>query len=164
MLNWINTIWHYNYWAHHQMLDCVSHISETDFKREVDYSMGSVHRQVVHVMWAESIWYARINGLPRPEYTVTDYPTLAAIRDKWSDIEAQWRAYLDRLTETELHSTFDYVRGNNEAITSVVYEILWHIVNHGTDHRAQILQLSHTYGAPTFEQDMFFYFRARDKK
>jgi uncharacterized damage-inducible protein DinB len=68
------------------------------------------------------------------------------------------------VTEADLEGTFDYVRGNNEAMTSIVREILWHIVNHGTDHRAQILQLCHAYGAPTFEQDMFFYFRARDKK
>lgn len=162
MLNWIKTIWDYNYWAHHKMIDCVGQLSDTDFKKEVDYSMGSVHRQIVHVMWAESVWYARINGLVRPEFTTEDYPTVEAIRTKWSDIEAQWRTYLERLTEAELSTSFDYTRGNNEATSSVLRETLWHVVNHGTDHRAQILQLCHGYGAPTFEQDMFFYYRARD--
>ncbi|MDQ7027716.1 MAG: DinB family protein [Anaerolineae bacterium] len=162
MLDWIKTIWDYNYRAHHQMMDCVAQLSEADFKKEVEYSMGSVHRQVVHVMWAESVWFARINGLSRPEYTVDDYPTVQAIRKKWSDVEMQWQTYLDRLTEEELSASFDYVRGNDEETSSILRETLWHVVNHGTDHRAQILQLCHSYGAPTFEQDMFFYFQARD--
>jgi uncharacterized damage-inducible protein DinB len=52
---------------------------------------------------------------------------------------------------------------NGEIVTSVLREILWHVVNHGTDHRAQILQLCYVYGAPTFEQDMFFFYRVRDR-
>jgi uncharacterized damage-inducible protein DinB len=31
------------------------------------------------------------------------------------------------------------------------------MVNHGTDHRAQILRLLYDLGAPTFEQDMIIY-------
>jgi uncharacterized damage-inducible protein DinB len=164
MLDWIKTIWDYNYWAHHQMLDCVAHLADDDFKRPVDYSMGSVNQQIVHVMWAECVWYARIHRLPRPVFTHHDYPTVQAIRTKWEAVEADWRKYLDSISEADLSGTFDYTRGNDEAVTSIVREILWHVVNHGTDHRAQILQLCHTYGAPTFEQDMFFYFRARDMK
>ena len=159
MLDWIKTIWDYNYWAHRKMFGCVMALSEADFKQPVVYSVGSVHEQVVHTMWAEAIWYARIHGEPRPTFTVADYPTRGAIRAKWDDIEAQWRAYLDTLTEADLNQLFVYTRGSGEKASNILRETLWHVVNHGTDHRAQILQLLHGYGAPTFEQDMFFYFR-----
>jgi uncharacterized damage-inducible protein DinB len=163
MLDWIKTIWEYNYWAHHKMLDCVAHLSDEDFRRDVAYSIGSVQQQVVHVMWAENLWYARIQGTPFTELHAKDYPTPAAVRAKWSEVEAEWRAYLGRLTEADLDTTFQYTRSDGETITSLLSEILGHVVNHGTDHRAQILHLCYGYGAPTFEQDMFFYFRARDR-
>jgi uncharacterized damage-inducible protein DinB len=34
---------------------------------------------------------------------------------------------------------------------------LAHVVNHGTDHRGQILATLHGLGAPTVEQDMMFF-------
>jgi uncharacterized damage-inducible protein DinB len=164
MLDWMKTLWEYNYWAHHKMLDCVAQLTEADFKQAVAYSVGSVHEQVVHVMWAEALWYARICGLPKPNYNTGDYPTIQTIRTKWDAIEADWRSYVNTMTEADLSGSFTYARGNGEPTSSLIRETLWHVVNHGTDHRAQILQLCHKYGAPTFEQDMFFYYRARNSK
>jgi uncharacterized damage-inducible protein DinB len=40
---------------------------------------------------------------------------------------------------------------------SARWEILAHVVNHGTDHRAQILSLLFQLGAPTVEQDLILY-------
>ena len=37
------------------------------------------------------------------------------------------------------------------------WQILLHMVNHGTDHRAQILARLHELGAPTTEQDLVLY-------
>jgi len=42
-----------------------------------------------------------------------------------------------------------------------VAETLLHVVNHGTDHRAQILAMLHGMGAPTVAQDLLFYMRSR---
>ena len=39
-------------------------------------------------------------------------------------------------------------------------EALIHVVNHSTDHRAQMLRLIGDYGGQTFEQDIIFYLRA----
>ena len=36
-------------------------------------------------------------------------------------------------------------------------EVLLHMVNHGTDHRAQILARLHELGAETVEQDLMLY-------
>jgi len=38
-----------------------------------------------------------------------------------------------------------------------VWQVLWHVVNHGTDHRAQLLRELHDLGAATKGQDFIFY-------
>jgi uncharacterized damage-inducible protein DinB len=38
----------------------------------------------------------------------------------------------------------------------LVWQILAHMVNHGTDHRAQVLAVLYSLGAPTIEQDLMF--------
>jgi uncharacterized damage-inducible protein DinB len=38
-----------------------------------------------------------------------------------------------------------------------VWQTLLHLVNHGTDHRAQVLRALHGFDAPTFDQDFVFH-------
>jgi uncharacterized damage-inducible protein DinB len=40
---------------------------------------------------------------------------------------------------------------------SELWEVFFGVVNHGTNHNAQILALLHQYGAPTVEQGYYFY-------
>lgn len=60
MIDFVQTMWNYNYWAHHKLWDCIQTISDADFVKPVPYSIGSIHIQVVHVMWAENVWYERL--------------------------------------------------------------------------------------------------------
>ncbi len=36
-------------------------------------------------------------------------------------------------------------------------QLLVHVVNHATEHQGQILRMAHDLGAPTFEQDYYYY-------
>jgi uncharacterized damage-inducible protein DinB len=156
----IRLLYDYNYWAHRQVWACVEPLSEADYRRPVDYSMGSVHEQITHVMSAEWIWFSRLRGTsPTAMLHPEDFPDRATVRARWDEIEGEVRAYLGQLTETALLSTFEYSRTGGQRHQDRVLDILLHVVNHGTDHRAQILELLHTYGAPTIAQDLIFYLR-----
>ncbi len=39
----------------------------------------------------------------------------------------------------------------------IVWQVLLHVINHGTDHRAQILRLLNDLGVETTYQDYIFY-------
>jgi len=39
----------------------------------------------------------------------------------------------------------------------IVWQVLLHVINHGTDHRAQLLRTLHDLGATTSSQDYIFY-------
>lgn len=162
LLDYIKTIWDYNYWARDRIWPCIASVSEEDFSRPVEYSIGSLHAQVVHVMWAEDVWLHRLQNKPVPTYTTVDYPTRSDILAKWREVESSWHTYIAALTEAELQRTFLMTRANGEQYTHRPIETLTHIVNHSTDHRAQILQLVDRYGGDTVEQDMIFYFREKN--
>jgi len=48
-----------------------------------------------------------------------------------------------------------------QGLPLTVWQTLLHLVNHGTDHRAQVLRALHDFDAPTFEQDLLFYVMGR---
>jgi uncharacterized damage-inducible protein DinB len=54
------------------------------------------------------------------------------------------------LTETDLKHT-------PPGMPLPIWQTLLHLVNHGTDHGAQVLRALHALEAPTFDQDLAFY-------
>jgi len=159
MLAWIRTLWPYNLWANRKLWGCLMSLSEADYKRPTNYSHGSIESQVVHLARAEAVWYARLHGLPRPEFTAADFPDRAALRAEWDGIQARWSDYIAALTEAELGETFVAVRASGARHTHTVAEAVLHLVNHATDHRAQILVRVADLSGPTFDQDLILYLR-----
>ncbi len=150
----------YSYWAHRRVWDCLMQLSDEQFTRPSDYSIGSLHAQVVHTMSSEDLWLRRLrNEAPKPAFESPDaYPTRAAIRARWDEVEAEWRAFGETLTDDLLEQTFTFRSITEDKLkTQFIWEGVTQILNHATDHRAQILALIHQVGGATLEQDFIFY-------
>ena len=63
------------------------------------------------------------------------------------------RAYLDSLRDEML--TDRPLHGEDKEL--FVWQVLLHVVNHGTDHRAQLLRCLNDMGVNTTSQDFIFY-------
>lgn len=84
------------------------------------------------------------------------------MRGRWDAIEDDIRAYVYTLDEAANERVVEYDIPHRGGVKhSAVWQILAHVVNHGTDHRAQVLRLLHDFGAPTFEQDFMNYLWTR---
>jgi uncharacterized damage-inducible protein DinB len=129
---------------------CVLTLSPEDFKRKIDYSIGSIRNQCVHILNVDERWFCGLRGEKVPGWYMTSrYKSFEMVRTKWNAVEKLMRDYLEQLTDDGLDMDFD------EGIK--VWQVHFHILNHGTDHRAQILAGLHSLGALTFAQDYFFF-------
>lgn len=90
----------------------------------------------------------------RPE----DFTTRASVRAEYDSTETATLNFINRLDETILQKEFIWrppMTPEPQRVTG--WQVLLHVVNHGTDHRAQILRILHDFGAPTFDQDLMGY-------
>ncbi|MFW5709725.1 MAG: DinB family protein [Chloroflexota bacterium] len=149
----------YNYWAHRRVWAYVSKLTDDQYAQPLDYSQGSIHQQVVHTMWAEDIWFARISDLPQPSYSAADFKDRAAVRAKWDAIEMQVRKMVRQFDDDQLIAPVSYQNSKGETFEQTVLQIILHLVNHGTDHRAQTLAMMHVLGAETVPQDLIYFYR-----
>jgi uncharacterized damage-inducible protein DinB len=149
----------YNYWAHKLVWGCTIELSDEQFYHPSDFSVGSVHEQLVHTMFAESLWLERAKGIwPNTDIDAKDYPTREAIRSKWDEVEGNWREYVGALRDEQLEDIFTFISINGKAKREIAqWEALSTIINHSTDHRAQTMALIHQLGGKTVEQDFVFY-------
>ena len=156
----ISTLFGYSYWAFEKVWECVMRLTDERFVQELGYSHGSIRHQVVHMMSATQRWIICLKQEPmQPHLEFEAYSTRAAAKAKWDELRAEAMAYVDSLSEADLDVVIPWeLPARNLVAENTCWEILLHIVNHATDHRAQILaMLNQHFGVETPEQDMLFY-------
>ncbi len=90
-----------------------------------------------HVLAAELLWYARIQGRPAPVPVWPDW-SVAECAERSTQLGRLWEPYLDVLTEDELIREVSYVNSRGEAFTSRVEDILTHVGLDSAYHRGQV--------------------------
>jgi uncharacterized damage-inducible protein DinB len=131
-------------------------LTPAQFTQAVDYSHGSVRDQIIHLLSVDEAWFSELRGVepsePLPPATHDDRNI---IRAHWDSVEQNMRAYLAGLRDEML---FDKpIAEPEEDRDLIVWQVLLHVVNHGTDHRAQILRVLNELGLKTASQDYIFY-------
>jgi uncharacterized damage-inducible protein DinB len=149
--------YNYHFTENRQIWDhYIAPLSPEQFTQPATYSHGSVRDQLVHLMEVDEIWFSELRGVeptdPLPSSTVDDR---AAIRAHWDSIEQSMLAYLAELRDEMLFE--QPIQEPDEDRNLIVWQVLLHVVNHGTDHRAQLLRLLTDLGVKTTSQDYIFY-------
>ena len=147
----------YHFTENRKILDTtIKSLSQDQFTQNADYSHGSVRNQIIHLMSVDDVWFSQLRGVMPSELipsTLSDDRKI--IRAYWDNVEQKMRAYLAGLRDEML---FDKpIKEPEEDMNLIVWQVLLHVVNHGTDHRAQLLRLLHDLGAKTTSQDFIFY-------
>jgi uncharacterized damage-inducible protein DinB len=149
----VRTMIAYNASLNRRLWDSMMQLTEAQFVQDAPYSEGSLRNHIVHVAGVNRRWLRGLRELPEPmsfKPDPRDYPDRASARALWEDVSQDLDAYVAALDEARLEQT---ARGMNEPI----WQILMHLVNHGTDHRAQMLRIVHDLGGPSFAQDFIIY-------
>jgi uncharacterized damage-inducible protein DinB len=146
----------YHFAENRKIWDAVTQLSYEQFTQHADYSHGSVRDQVVHLMSCDEAWFSELQGLePSEPLPVADGDDRQIIRARWDHLEQGMRNYLAELRDDMLFET--PIKDPEEDSDLIVWQVLLHVVNHGTDHRAQLLRLLSDLGVKTSYQDYIFY-------
>ena len=131
--------------------DSIDQITEEQFLADDSYSRGSIRNLMVHLVSTDRRWLAGLkNGPDVGHLKFEDYPTRAAAHEIFEQVANELVDYASTLSEEELSQ-------NANDIPNPRWTILLHLINHGTDHRATVLQKLHEVGAPTFDQDFIMW-------
>src|SRR3990172_784387 len=149
--------YNYHFAENRKVWNGVTSLSFEQFTQPVDYSRGSVREQIVHLLDAEDMWFSELRGAeplePLPE--TVDADDRDAIRAHWDKVEQTIRAYLAELQDDMLFTKPIKVPEEDQIL--IVWQVLLHVANHATDHRAQLLRVLHDLGVETKYQDYIFY-------
>ncbi|MCL6542291.1 MAG: DinB family protein [Roseiflexus sp.] len=147
-------LYEYHFTENRALWNVCAALSDEQFTQAIPYSHGSVRNQFVHLMSVDDTWFSGLRGSAIPEpLNPASFPDREGIRVYWDHVERTMRDYLAELRDDTL---FDRpLEGEDKDL--MVWQVLIHVVNHGTDHRAQVLRLLHDFGLKTTSQDYIFF-------
>jgi uncharacterized damage-inducible protein DinB len=153
----VRTMTDYNYVYQRRLWDSIMTLTDAQFTADIAYSHGSIRNHMVHLARVDGGWLRGLQEDPNArayQLNPADYPTRASVRALCEAAAADVTAYVATLDDSALAR-------QPQGLPLTVWQTLLHLVNHGTDHRAQVLRALHDFGAPTFDQDFVFYFTRR---
>lgn len=160
-LGLIRELLNYHCWANDRILTAAEAISVEEYRRDMGSSFPSIQATLAHLMSAEAIWLSRWNGETLPIVRPEDVDTPAAARERWRSLEEQLRSFIGGLTQEELGRVHTIRTSAGKEFRHSLGEMLYHLFNHGTYHRGQVVTLLRQMGAEASSTDLILYYRQR---
>jgi uncharacterized damage-inducible protein DinB len=158
---YVRSLYDYNYWARDRVISAANGLSQNEYVRPNGFTYGSLRGILLHAMWAEAVWLARWSGEPRVEsFSEQQYATFASLVERWQQEEAKMRSFLAVLTDERLGSEVTYrSTRSGQWHTDPLWQLMVHVVNHATQHRAEAAEALTMAGRSPGDLDLLDFFR-----
>lgn len=151
-------LYKYNQWANRKILDAAANLSQEQFLAEASFPHGGLRGTLVHTLFAEWIWRNRWEGSsPTIRLKPEEFPTFEALRIRWLQEEKHLMDFVEGLTDERLDQTFHYKTTRGEPQRRILWQAMAHVVNHGTQHRAEAAALLTDFGCSPGDVDMIYF-------
>ncbi|MFY9803316.1 MAG: DinB family protein [Candidatus Acidiferrales bacterium] len=155
-------LYDFNAWADHRTLESCAALNEEQFTRDLGSSFRSLRDTLVHIMLVEWLWLERWHGRsPNAFPAYAEFPTLDSVRSRWAEIERDLLDYIASLTPEEVQRVVQHKTTAGVPHAAPLWQMLQHLVNHGTYHRGQIATMLRQLGAKPIATDMILFYRER---
>jgi uncharacterized damage-inducible protein DinB len=144
----IMTLYDYNSWANDRILSAATALTAEQFVAPTQFPHRSVRGTLRHILAGERLWLDRWQERPlRPVPGEEEFADVTMLQARWSQEEAELRAYLATLEDADLeqHITVAFPR-LEIAFTAARWTFMVHLVNHGTQTRSEVAQMLTEYG------------------
>jgi uncharacterized damage-inducible protein DinB/mannose-6-phosphate isomerase-like protein (cupin superfamily) len=117
-------------------------------------------RLLAHLLRAQDVWLGRIRGADDPP-AIWGEDALAECRTRAEASHAAWLRFLQDSAPRDFEATIRYENSKGVAFENELREIVGHVINHATHHRAQIAALIREAGREPPATGYIFYARAQ---
>ena len=151
----IGLLYEYDRWANNRVFEACSALSTEQFRRDLGGSFSSLRDTLVHIFAGEWGWLqywkqpspddaflADLTARRKVLFDPNAFPELAAVRQKWADVEKEQVEFIELLTDERLERMLPVRKTQVKLI-----HLMQQVANHSTYHRGQIALMMRQLGA-----------------
>ncbi len=158
----IRTLYQYNSWANARILEAAAPLTPEQFLAPASYPHGGLRGTLTHILFAEWIWRKRWLGeSPSIRLKPEDFPTFESLRARWREEEIGLMNFVNALDDETLNQKFQYTSTEGIRYENVLWEAMAHVINHGTQHRAEAAAMLTELGHSPGDLDMILFLRRK---
>jgi uncharacterized damage-inducible protein DinB len=151
----------YHRWATGQIMEEAVALSAEQLMTNLKTSFGGVYETIVHLYQSDRIWLDRLEE--RPSGKFEDYTAPGCVwelSDAWAEVQQQLIVLASGLREADIDRSITYKNLAGQTFSSPIWQILLHVVNHGTHHRGQVTAMIRQLGRTPTNLDLIRYHRS----
>lgn len=151
----------YNGWANRRIYAACAALSEADYQAGRPAFFGSIHGTLSHLLVADLLWLARLEGRAPPPLALDarPHPDLPALWAARQALDGQLCEHVAGLDDARLLGTVTYANTRGEPFANPRAAILQHLFNHHTHHRGQVHGMLSATPVPPPPLDLIFFVR-----
>jgi uncharacterized damage-inducible protein DinB len=163
MIDELRLHWSYTMWATRRLLEAASRLSPPELNRDFQTADRSVLDTLVHVLAGDRVWYKRVKDIPYSTFVEPEDRSIEALISRYSDVHNGWRTVLCTETDESIRRRIVYrdLKGNPHE--TPLWQIVLHVVNHGTHHRGQMAGFLRTMGYTPPALDLIHFYRSLEE-
>ena len=159
--NLLRTHLDYTTWASSRLVSAACALTPEELTRDFGTADHSLLGTLVHVYAADRIWLGRIRGNPPARFLDPERDMhLEVLRDDWPRLLEEWRVWAAQLTDESFTAPIQYKDTKGNAYETPLWQILLHVVNHGTHHRGQASGFLRSMGHTPPPLDLMAYYKS----
>jgi uncharacterized damage-inducible protein DinB len=150
----------YHRWATSLVLDEVSALPSEELLKPLGGSFPCIYETAVHLYQSDRVWLDRLEE--RLSGKLSDYQApgcMWELRDAWVDVHDRMIAFANSLGEADANRLIDYTNLAGQPFQSSIWQIILHVVNHGTYHRGQLTNMVRQLGHKPTNLDLIRFYR-----
>lgn len=149
----------YTAWASQRLVRTVSALSQEELTRDFGTADKSLLGTLVHIFGADRVWLTRLQGeSPGAYLTDADYQ-LSVLQNDWPALHERWRQWAAGLSDDAVLKEVSYKDMRGNPWRQPLWQLVLHVVNHGTHHRGQAAGFLRTLGHMPPQLDLVLYYR-----
>jgi uncharacterized damage-inducible protein DinB len=149
----------YTIWASQRILEAAASLSPDELTRDFGTADRTVLGTLLHVYGGDYIWIERMYGTSLTSRPYDGRASLSTLQTEWPRVWERWREYAGALTDETAEAKVAYSTFKGALYRTPVWQIILHVVNHGTHHRGQAAGFIRTLGKTPPELDLMEYYR-----
>jgi uncharacterized damage-inducible protein DinB len=149
----------YATWATNRLLDAAAKLTPEELTRDFGSSEKSVAGTLAHIYAADRVWMGRIQGVNPKLYVNDEDRDLAVLSRAWPALLTQWKTWAAAVIDESVHNQVDYTDARGNPHRTPQWQIVLHVVNHGTHHRGQVSGFLRAMGKTPPPLDLMAFYR-----
>lgn len=145
----------YSHWATHKLLTYALTLPEEDAVRHIGNSHGNILKTFQHTYYADRVWLNRLEYKSAGFEDPPPGPSLQDLDQVWWPL---FTRYEELTRDADPVSVLHYKNLKGEAYDRPIWQVLLHVVNHGTYHRGQVASMMRQQGHQPPSTDLIYYY------